>query len=115
MRSSIIGRALAASLALAAGARAAPSLEIRGAAARVVVIPEARPDIAVSIIQANARLPLKVSRFGQTVYVDGDLGHGVKGCPMVAGKAAVVVVQQRRVVVHPLVVAARRRLAQRAA
>ena len=67
--------------ALAAGsASAAPSVEIRGAAARVVVIPEARSDVSVTIIKTHPRLPLKVSQLGEKVFVDGDVGHRPHGC-----------------------------------
>ncbi|MBA3810205.1 MAG: DUF2807 domain-containing protein [Caulobacteraceae bacterium] len=67
--------------ALAAGAAcAAPSVAIRGAAVRVVVIPEARSDVSVAFIKTNPRLPLKVSQLGEKVFVDGDIGHRPHGC-----------------------------------
>ena len=59
------------------------------AAARVVVIPEARNDIVVTVLEAKSQFPLKVTRFGEAVYIDGDVAHRVIGCPMVAGKAGV--------------------------
>ncbi|MEP6968551.1 MAG: DUF2807 domain-containing protein [Pseudomonadota bacterium] len=65
---------------VAGSASAAPSVEIRGAAARVVVIPEARSDVSVTIIKTHPRLPLKVSQLGEKVFVDGDVGHRPHGC-----------------------------------
>jgi len=39
----------------------------------VVILPEARSDIAVTVVRANAKLPLRVSRVGDRVVVDGGL------------------------------------------
>jgi hypothetical protein len=71
---------VAAGLVGAGATHAAPSLEIRHAAARVVVIPEARSDILVTVLKPNSRLPLRVSHFAGRTYVDGDLGHRVHDC-----------------------------------
>ena len=89
MRVRIIGGALAAWIAGSGDALAAPSLQIRGAVARVVVIPEARNDIVVTVLEAKSQFPLKVTRFGEAVYIDGDVAHRVGGCPVVAGKTGV--------------------------
>jgi hypothetical protein len=89
MRVRVIGGALAACLGACGAARAAPSLQIRGAAARVVVIPETRDDILVTVLEAKAPFPLKVTRFGEAVYIDGDVAHHVSGCPVVGGMAGV--------------------------
>ena len=61
-------------------ALATPSLEVRGAALRLVVIPEARADIAVIILKTDKRLPIRVRRFGGTTFINGDVGHRIHGC-----------------------------------
>jgi len=68
----LFGWALAPVLLAAAGAASAASLDIRNAALRVVVIPEARSDVSVTILKTNSRLPLKLTTglSGQTI-VDG--------------------------------------------
>jgi hypothetical protein len=58
-------------------------VEIRGAAAEVVIVPEARGDIAVTLTRINRRLPLRVTRSGETTFIDGALGHRIRGCAMV--------------------------------
>ncbi len=66
---------------LAAGAAfAAPGVEIDHAIARVTVIPEARTDVAVSVIRGNPRLPLKVTRLGDQVVIDGGLSWRSPNC-----------------------------------
>jgi hypothetical protein len=83
-----------AALTLAAGsAAAAPSVEIRHAAARVVVIPEPRRDVAVTI-QPGRHLPLRVSHFAGRTYVDGDLGRRLRGCRMVGGHPVITLAGQ---------------------
>ena len=81
--------ALAAAAALGAAGLAAPadaaSVEVRHAVARVVVIPEARSDVKVEIIDgkgAAASLPKIIVRtgFDGKVIVDGDLEHRVRDC-----------------------------------
>ena len=82
-RAAKTGLALAAAVggaAIAGAAAAAPSVDIRHAAARVVVYPEARADVAVSVQQANPRLPLTITRMGDQVIVDGGLGWRVGSC-----------------------------------
>jgi hypothetical protein len=70
----------AATAALAGGAQAA-ELEIKHAAARVVVIPEARSDVQVTITPGAARLPqLEVRRNGASVEIDGDLRNRIREC-----------------------------------
>jgi hypothetical protein len=59
---------------LAAGpAAAAPSLLVRNTIARVTVVPEARGDVAASVVRANPKLPLTIRREGEVVVVDGGL------------------------------------------
>jgi hypothetical protein len=81
----------AALLALAGAAVAEPSVEIRHAAARVTVIPEARSDVKVEIVRANPKLPLSVSKFGDKTIVDGPLGFRSPNCNTVFGRPAVFV------------------------
>lgn len=73
---------LAATAALACGAAsaAAPSLQIRDAAVRVVVIPEARADVKVDVLKTNPNLPLYIEKLGDMVIVDGHLPKWFSGC-----------------------------------
>lgn len=59
-----------ASLALFGPAQAA-SLEIRNAAATVVIIPEARSDVSVEVIGGDKRLALKQTQSAGKVILDG--------------------------------------------
>jgi hypothetical protein len=79
----------AAALALAGPALAAPSVEIKNAAARVVVIPEARSDVKVEIVTTNASLPLSVRQEGEKMVVDGALWRRIEGCSAMFGKPTV--------------------------
>ncbi|HLZ84953.1 MAG TPA: DUF2807 domain-containing protein [Caulobacteraceae bacterium] len=73
--------------ALAAGAaQAAPSVEIRHAVARVTIVPEARSDVAVFVTRTNPRLPLRVTREGDRVVVDGGLGWRSVNCHALFGR-----------------------------
>jgi hypothetical protein len=68
----LFGWALAPMMLAAAGSASAASLDIRNAAVRVVVIPEARSDVNVTVLKTNPRLPLKVvNGFPGQVIVDG--------------------------------------------
>jgi hypothetical protein len=73
----IVGVALALSAGLA---QAEPQVLIRGAAARVAVVPQARRDIQVVVLQANPRLPLKIRRLGSRVQILGDVSRQVHNC-----------------------------------
>lgn len=64
----------------ASSARAAPTVEVEDAVARVTVIPENRKDIKVEVISANARLPLTVKVMGDRTIVDGDLDRKIRNC-----------------------------------
>ena len=86
MRSSFV--ILGAALAMAGAARAASELDLRRAVVRVTIIPEARPDVAVSVIRANPRLPLRISREGDRVIVDGGLGLRRPSCHSLFGRPA---------------------------
>jgi hypothetical protein len=68
----LLGWALVPAMLAAAGSAGAASLEIRNAALRVVVIPEARSDVSVSVLKTHPKLPLRVRTglSGQAV-VDG--------------------------------------------
>ncbi len=63
-----------------AAAAAAPSVEIRDAVVRVVVIPEDRPDIKVEMLTVNKDLPLQVRTQGGETVIDGNLGHRIYNC-----------------------------------
>ncbi len=74
-----------------------PTLKIENAAVRVVVIPEARADLAVSVRAGAARLPaVKVSRQGAVTIIDGGLTPGLvdrmKGRPAAADCEGTMVV-----------------------
>lgn len=75
----LAGLALGVSaLASAALAQGRPVVRIEQAAARVVVIPEQRRDVAVSVRPGAAGLPtLRVRREGARVVVDGGLTAGL--------------------------------------
>ena len=70
----------AAAAVLAGGAQAA-ELKIKHAAARVVVIPEDRRDVVVTITGGRPDLPrLQVRQQGGDVEIDGDLRNRVRNC-----------------------------------
>ncbi len=73
---------IAAVLAAAVPAFASPGVTVRAAAARMVVIPEARGDVRVEVQPgADRRLPLPVvRREGDRIVVDGGLRGRVGGC-----------------------------------
>jgi len=75
-----LGLGLAAALTGVGAAWAAPGVEIHHAVARVTVIPEARGDVAVTVVRSNPRLPLKVTRLGDQVIIDGSLGWRSAEC-----------------------------------
>lgn len=86
-----IGAAVLAMTALAAGAASArPSIEVKDAVARVVVIPEARSDIKVEVLSRNPALPLEVRTQGGRTIVDGGLRNGrINACNTTNGVAKV--------------------------
>lgn len=61
-------------------ALAGPTLDLRGVAARIVVIPEARGDIQVALTRASSALPIRIHTFGQGAFVSGDVGHKIQAC-----------------------------------
>ncbi|KSB89539.1 hypothetical protein AS593_02640 [Caulobacter vibrioides] len=74
MRAIISLAAGAAVLGMAGAAAAAePSVKIKDAVARVVVIPEARSDVKVELLTTNAGLPLEVRKVGGQTIIDGNL------------------------------------------
>jgi hypothetical protein len=83
----LIGVALVALASLPA--LAASRLELRALAAHVVILPEARNDIAVRMLRSNHALPVRVNRAGQVTIITGNLAHRVHGCPMLAGGVGV--------------------------
>jgi len=84
MKTQLLAAAAAAVLVSAAGAAQAVEVEIKDAVARVVVIPENRTDIAVTIAQGSSGLPaLSVTRTGSgNVEIDGGLKRKIRGCTM---------------------------------
>jgi hypothetical protein len=74
--------AVAATFAAGLGASAAraATVEIEDAVARVTVVPEARNDIRIEVVRANARLPLKVRTLGDRTILDGDLDRRIRNC-----------------------------------
>ena len=79
MRALLIG---SAALLASAGAASAQTIEIENAVARVTVITEARSDIQVDVVQGSAALPpVKVTRRGDTTFIDGGLrSRDIRGC-----------------------------------
>jgi hypothetical protein len=77
--------------AVAQGASAAPSIQVRGAAVRLTIIPEARGDIAVSLTHADRRLPIRIAKLGDRIFITGDVGHRVHGCRTAAGRPGVAI------------------------
>lgn len=83
---------LAAAVSAAGAARAAPSVKIKDAVARVVVIPENRSDIKVEFLTTNASLPLTLKTDGDDVVLDGGLRMSrINGCNTRDGKTSVKV------------------------
>lgn len=72
--------ACCAAVIAATPALAAPTLRIEHAAVNVVVTPEDRPDIRVSVYRPNARLPLTVTQAGDEVVIDGGLTGFLTSC-----------------------------------
>lgn len=87
----ICAAAAAAVLGVAGAACAAPSVEIREAAVRVVVIPEDRSDVKVELLTASQALPLTIHNEGDKVVVSGGLRRRIAGCSAMFGKTTVQV------------------------
>ncbi|MDH4384191.1 MAG: DUF2807 domain-containing protein [Caulobacter sp.] len=82
---------LSAATASASGASAAErSVQIKSAVARVIVVPSDRQDVKVVIRTQHPDLPLKVSRKGDTLVIDGDLRwNRIRNCRGAGEKASV--------------------------
>ena len=80
MNAKTIGLGLIAASLLCGPAMAAPTLQIKNAAVRVVVVPEDRTDIAVDVYGANPSLPLTVTKIGGDVVIDGHLPSFLTSC-----------------------------------
>ena len=91
MRLVITLGAFVAALTAPASAFAAPAVEIRGVAARVTIIPEARGDIVVTVARADPRLPIQIRKLGDHIYVLGDVGRHVHSCRTPQGAKVVSV------------------------
>lgn len=96
MRKVLVMSAAGAAMLMAGAAQAAPSVEIRDAVARVVVVPQARSDVKVVIKSTNADLPLTIRTDGDKTIVDGDLdrsmgGDKIRNCTSQNGVTSVTV------------------------
>lgn len=81
----------AVALASSASAAQAASLEVREAAARLVVIPEDRSDLQVEILTRNPNLPLEVRAGAERTVIDGNLANRLRACRTIGGRALVEV------------------------
>lgn len=90
MRVLMAAGAVCAAFLAAGAAQAAPSVQIKDAVARVVVVPENRTDILVEFKSKNASLPLTIRTEGDKTIVDGGLKWN-KGlnCNSINGKTTV--------------------------
>lgn len=90
MRALLLLATAATVLGFAGAAAADPSVKIKDAVARVVVVPEARGDVKVEFLTTNKSLPLNVRQNGSDVTVDGGLRRNrINGCNTVMGKTVV--------------------------
>jgi hypothetical protein len=90
MRALLILAAGAAALGFAGAAAADPSVKIKDAVVRVVVIPEARRDVKVEFLTTNHSLPLEIRQNGSETVVDGRLRmNRINGCNSVMGQTVV--------------------------
>jgi hypothetical protein len=71
---------LAATAALSAGGAQAASVHVRDAVVRVTVIPEARNDVQVEVLNPNAKLPISVRTDGGRTVIDGGLDRRIRNC-----------------------------------
>lgn len=75
------GLAALALSAAAAPAQAAPGVRVQDAAARLVVIPEARRDVSVTVRPGDPRLPpLRTRQDGEVLVVEGGLQDRIESC-----------------------------------
>jgi hypothetical protein len=89
MRGFLALTAMAAAFTGSAAA-AAPSVEIKDAVARVIVIPEDRADVKIDFVTTNRALPLTVRRVGDRIIVDGNLRYSkIRNCLVVNGRTSV--------------------------
>jgi hypothetical protein len=90
MRALLLLATAATALGFAGAAAADPSVKIKDAVARVVVVPEARGDVKVEFLTTNKSLPLDIHKNGSDVTVDGGLRRNrINGCNTVMGKTVV--------------------------
>lgn len=84
--------------AFGGAASAAPSVEIKDAVARVVVIPEDRSDVKVEFLTTNRALPLTVTKVGGRTIIDGNLRYSkIRNCMAREGETSVYVAGVGRV------------------
>lgn len=95
MRSLLLIGAVSALAFSAVAAQAATKLEIRDAVTRVIVVPEARGDVKVEVQKRHPGLPMRMWVEGDTVKIDGDLGHNaIRNCHSMGGRTDVNVRDQ---------------------
>jgi len=80
-RLALAALASTAVLAAASGAQAHTEVRLAHIAARVVVIPENRPDVDLRVVYGNSKLPvIMVHTDGDTLVADGKLGRRALNC-----------------------------------
>ena len=89
MRTGVAPLALISALTVAASSEAMPLVDVRGAAVRIVIIPEQRQGVRVVILKRVRELPLRITRSGQNLSISGNLGHTSRGCFIAGGKPGV--------------------------
>jgi hypothetical protein len=80
MRPWIAAAILSGAVLVCGAASAAATVDIRNAALEVTVIPEARSDVAVTVVKTYGKLPVKVTRDGQGVRIDGGVNRFGLNC-----------------------------------
>lgn len=84
--------AMGAGVALAGAAQAAPSVVVKDAVARVVVIPENRTDVKVEFLTTNPDLPITVDQHGDRTILNGGLRwNKIRDCRTHNGEVTVKV------------------------
>uniref|UniRef100_B0T2B9 Putative auto-transporter adhesin head GIN domain-containing protein n=1 Tax=Caulobacter sp. (strain K31) TaxID=366602 RepID=B0T2B9_CAUSK len=90
MRALLLLATATVALGFAGAASADPSVKVKDAVARVVVIPEARTDVKVEFLTTNQSLPLEIRQNGSSTVIDGGLRmNRINGCNTVMGKTVV--------------------------
>jgi hypothetical protein len=91
MRHLVATLGAAAAVSAPALARATPAVQVRDAAVRLLILPEARSDLAVETVHGNPRLPLHTWSFAGRTHIDGDVGGRLLGCRTRRGEPGAVI------------------------